>query len=458
MSVLWLIAATCVSAFAQVASPSRPFSDRSLWNARPAKFALGTFEIPRTQYFPAVAEGAYSVRVFVAKPADPAVTVYGLPETQGIWIADAETHDSQIVIPHWPSDVVPATGGDGHADIVDPASNRIHSFWQLKFVDGKWRAAQYTWTALDGRGWGDPGHYFQGSRAAGVPPMAGLIRTTEIDDGQPTYRHALAMSLASSGLSANPTYVFPATAADSDAAKVNHGAIPEGTRMMLPAGFDMASIKDAKLAKVARTLQTYGAYVVDSNGTTPFVIYVEIGSGFSLMPPSGWDNEIAAQLDHIRSALRPVTSVTQWVDAKGEGFVPERRLNLLSMRGPWFVIGQGTPGVFDSWQQAVLFAADRRQTVQTNASGRSMATVDWATPHAGETMRLAVSAANGATLRLALVDASSQTVYDSGVLAAGRTVDFKWPAAAQKPVLTITSGPQGGGRVAATLVSVDRTS
>lgn len=443
----------------QGASASRPFSDRSFWNARPVKFTLGTTEVPKSDYFPMVAEGAYSVRVFVAKPTDPSMTVLGAPDKPGVWNADAERIDPQIVIPHWPADVLPATGGDGHADIVDAASNRIHSFYQLKFIDGKWRATQYAWSALDGRGWGEPGHYFQGSRATGIAPTAGLIRSFEVNDGLPEYQHALAMSMASNGLSANPAYVYPATSADSYAA-TNRGTFPEGTLMMLPADFDLASIKDARLLKVARTLQKRGAYVVDGNTGTPFVIYVEIGSNYSLMPPGKWDSGVAADLDRLRSGLRAVDGVTEWVDAKGVRFTPERNLNLLSMRGPWAVTGTGTAGGFDTWQQAVVFPDNGQAVTQVNASGRNMQNVPWAVPRTGETMRLKVTGTKGATMRFTLVDAAAKALYDSGALKAGQVVDFKWPAAGldpagPKPIVTVATGPGGGGTIGATLVSRD---
>ena len=454
-SLLVLAAVVALPAMGQGATASRPFSDRSLWNARPTRFTLGTIEVPKSDYYPIVAEGAYSVRVFVARQTDPAMTVLGAPDKPGIWIADAERLDPQIVIPHWPADVLPATGGDGHADIVDVASNRIHSFYQLKFVDGRWRATQYTWSPLDGRGWGEPGHYFQGSRATGVPPTAGLIRSFEVNDGQPEYQHTLAMSMASNGLSADPAYVYPATSADINAATSNHGAFPEGTLMMLPADFDLASIKDAKLLKVARTLQKRGAYVVDANGGTPFAIYVEIGSNFSLMPPGKWDGEVAAELDRMRAGLRAVSSVSEWVDARGVPFVPERHLNLLSMRGPWAVSGGGTAGVYATWQQAVVFPDDGQPVTQVNASGRSMQNVPWAAPQPGETLRLKVVGTDGATMRFTLVDGAAKAAYDSGVLKVGQTVNFKWPAAGLKPVVTVATGPRGGGTIGATLVSLD---
>ena len=452
--VAWLGALWCAGALGQGASLERPFSDQSPWNARPTKVVLGTDEVPKSDYFPNIAEGAYSVRVFAARDSDPPMTVLGPADKPGIYLADNEETASQVVIPHWPAAVAAATGEDGHADIVDVAANRIHSFWQLGRKDGKWRASQYTWTRLDGRGWGDPAQYFQGSRAAGVPTMAGLIRTHELNDGQPEYQHALAMSMTFNALAADPAYVFPATAADVNAAKVNRGTFPEGALVMLPTDFDTTAIRNPALLKIATTLKTRGAYVVDANVGTPYILYVEIGSGFSLMP-NGWDNQIAGELDRIRAALRRVVSVGQWLDAKGRPFTPRRNLNLLSMRGPWSSSDGGPVGRFESWEQRVVFPTADRKITQTNASGRSMPPITWAVPKPGASYRLQVTADGGATLRLDLVDAANRNVYSSGTLGNAGTVAFKWPAGGSKPVVSVTSGAQGGGRVGATLVAVD---
>ena len=103
---------------------------------------------------------------------------------------------------------------------------------------------------------------------------------------------------------------------------------------MLPAGFDTSTIGNVKLRKVAETLKVYGAYVVDRNFGTPFVIYVENGSNFSLHG-NKWDNAVARDLDRIRAALRQVVKTNGWLDGDGKPMEMERRLNLLSMRGAW---------------------------------------------------------------------------------------------------------------------------
>ena len=436
---------------AQAATVRRPFSDRSPWNARPTRFTLGTYQIPTALYYPTVAEGNYSVGVFQASPGDPSAIVYGPAGGNGIYVADSQTYDWSVVVPHWPANVSPAVGNDGHADIVDEAANRIHSFWQLRRENGVWRAAQYTWTPLDGRGFGTPATYASGSRAAGVVTMAGLIRKHEVNDGLPVHPHALALSLTNNALSATTPYTFPATMADSDAARANSGGIPEGALLMLPASFNVDSIANPYLRKVARTLQTYGAYVVDRNYGTPFVIYAELGTNYNLMW-NGWDNVTATDLDRIRAALRQVISATEWVDAAGTVFVPETKLNLLSMRGYWWPLQGGTAAPFDTWEQAVVFPNNGRYVLQVNAGGSSMPKVAWALPKPGSSYTVRVKASGGASFRLDLVNASGSVVYSTGYQLDGATVSFVWPQSGLTPYTYAASGAAGGGKVGATLI------
>jgi len=436
-------------------SLERPFAANSLWNARPVAPVFGDFVIPRSDYFPSVAEGKWSTGVFLSKANDRPLTVTGLPGSKGLWDPDAEEfHD--VTIPRWPEDVNPASAADGHADIVDTVAGIIHSFFQLRNQGGRWMAAHYAWSPIDGRGWGDPAHYFQGARAAGVPTMAGLIRKHEVQDGKSLYRHALAVSLTFNALSPKPAYVFPATSADTSAATTNFGSIPEGALVMLPPSFETGRISSLALRKVAETLKVFGAYVVDRNFGTPFAIYVENGSGFNLHE-GGWNNAVASDLDSIRASLRQVTSASGYLDGNGQPFVPPRNLNLLSMRGPWRVELGSAPGVFDTWRQSVVFPVSAVQTVQVNSSSRGMNPVTWAIPAAGTRMQLTSAATGGAKLRLQLLDRTTGTVIqDSNELGNAEAVMFAWPRQQVSLVLRAISGVGQPSSVRATLVEVGK--
>ena len=198
----------------------RPFISWSPWNRRPINPTFSPYVIPADLYPPNIAEGAYSAGVFEALANDPTMTVYAAAGTPGIRDADSESDIPSITIPRWPAGTTPAASDDGHCDIVDSVTNIVHSFYNLKNVGGRWVAGKYSWTNVTGTGWGLPCHYDQGARAAGVAPIGGLIRKHEVNDNKEYYAHVLAMSLTFSGLGGGngtntPTYVHPATAADT---------------------------------------------------------------------------------------------------------------------------------------------------------------------------------------------------------------------------------------------------
>lgn len=436
----------------------RPYAVNSLWNSRPVNPVFGTFVIPTSSYFPAVQSGAYSTGVFLASSTDLPMTVVGSGSTATATngVSDPDSAGSHVItIPRWPAGVLPASGSDGHADIVDPVTNIIHSFWQLKQVNGRWTAALYSWSSLTGTGWGDPAHFYQGARAVGIPASAGLIRKQEIKDGSATYPHALAMSLTYNALSngtSAPAYVFPATSADNSAS-ANTGSIPEGALMMLPPSFDSSKIVNADLKKVVETLKLYGAYVVDRNTGTPFVIYAENDSGFNLMP-KGWDNTIASQLDQIRGSLRQVVSAPGWVDGDGNSAVDaikaQQTMNVLSMRGGWYRQSGTATAAYDTYLQSLVFSATTTKTVFTSTNNNGLTPVKWALPKAGAYFNFTVNATGGAKLRLQ-VNSNGASNFDTWDLANGESMRILWPANASI-VLIATSGTSGVSSVKADLV------
>ncbi|UXH79493.1 Atrophin-1 multi-domain protein [Roseateles amylovorans] len=430
-----------------------PFAAHSPWNMRPVTPVLGTATVPTSQYYPTLAEGTWSTGVFRALTTDPAVTVYPLTGASGVWDPDMESNRASVTIPRWPAGVTPSTGSDGHADIIDADMGIVHSFFRLKLDNGVWRAAQYAWAPLLGRGFGEPGHYYQGARAVGVPAIGGVIRRHEVDDGLPYYRHALAMSLTYNGLSGTPSYIFPATSADATAATQNTGAIPQGALLMLPADYDTSTIQNLKLRKVAETLKRYGGYAVDRNTGTPFVIYVENGSNFKLMGAT-WDNETASQLERMRAALRQVVSVSGWLDGNGQPLIPEQRLNLLSMRGQWYLQRSSPLGIYETWKQAVVFPATATDVVQVNYSARTISNVIWAAPVAGQPYRLTSRSTGGGRLKLALFDNAGVKLYESPELANEEVADFNWPAGQARVAVYAYSGSTGvQSTVGGTLIS-----
>jgi hypothetical protein len=455
------------AATATFGSYYKPYAADSLWNSRPVTPVFGTYVIPKSEYFPAIAAGTYSTGAFLAASTDPEMLVYSMTSNaNGIWDQDAEAYAPSVKVPRWPAGVTPAAGSDGHADIIDPVSRVVHSFWYLRqdATTGRWSAASYAWSPLDGRGWGDAAHYYQGARAVGVPPLAGLIRKHEIKDGKAIFNHALAMSLTYNGLSANPAYIFPATSADNDAKTTNTGGIPEGALLMLPANYDSSKIANADLKKVVETLKVYGAYVVDRNYGTPFNIYVENGSGWELHR-NGWDNAVAAELDRMRASLRQVVSAAGYIDGDGKAVVKPatlapmtmkaapQEMNLLSMRGTgWYTRTGPIYGVFKTSEQAVVFPATTAVQAQVIYNRRNIIPLQWNAILAGETMKLTAVATGGAKLQIHLRDGTGKTLYDSGMLGNGESVRFAWPKDTWTPYVFAYSGIGAGSSIRGELV------
>ncbi len=340
---------------------------------RPVAPALGTATIPDSVngWRPSISDGAaYSTGVFLAAATDPPVTIVGTLRDK-----DMEADLPSLTIPHWPPNVSPATGGDGHADIVDADTKIVHSFNGLVHAtDGSWHARDYGWSRLDGRGWGDPAHYFQGARATGVPASAGIIRTHEFKGVDKLYRHALSLSLPHNAIkkgdgTAPTSYVYPATSADSlDPNIENSGSIPEGSLLMLPTPFDSSTMPAPGLVRIAETLKTFGAFVTDRNAATPFAIYVAIGTGYSLGTAAGIDAALAT----LQHALRPLASATSWLDGNGNPTVRQPPIDLQSMRAKWDTPANVTKyGLFQTWEKAVVFT----KAGETQSSGWNNARV-----------------------------------------------------------------------------------
>ncbi|MET0264237.1 MAG: Atrophin-1 multi-domain protein [Duganella sp.] len=424
----------------------QPFSADSPWNTRPVHPQLGTYQLRKPIYnpgwIPTIGGGSLSLGVFMAKASDPPVTIYGPAGTSGVGDPDTGTNRT-ITLPHWPANVVPASGSDGHADIVDVSTGILHSFFQLRNTGGRWTAAMYSWTRIDGIGWGDAVHWSQGARAAGVPPSGGLIRKHEVNDGASHYKHALAMSLPSQTLAngiSSPSYIYPATTADTHAAS-HTGGIPLGARLALPPSFDITAVRSAALRKIANTLKIYGAFVVDTNYDTAFSIYVENGAGFNLMP-NGWDTAVVDDLELIRSALRQVVGAAQWVDGNGKTKRPPELPGLVSMRGSWATTGSTSigPGKFQTWDQAIVFPDTKNRISQTNYTNLSK--VSWGKPAVGASMRFKSEATGGARIRLQ-VRIGNTVAFDSGFLQNETSVTFRWPNVAPENATVVLIAESG---------------
>ena len=159
-----------------------------------------------------------------------------------------------------PASAQAAAGSDAQLIILEPSTGDEWGFWQLyKNSSGQWQATNgyhynTNWSGVPPKGFG--------SRGAGVPYLAGLVRPCEIAQGH--IDHALAFAYSNTA----PSYVWPAT--KSDGASTSANALPEGARLQLDPSLTTAQLQAMGITGpelvVAKTLQKYGMYLIDSSG------------------------------------------------------------------------------------------------------------------------------------------------------------------------------------------------
>jgi hypothetical protein len=165
----------------------------------------------------------------------------------------------RVSVPLSPS-AVAAAGSDSQLIILKPSTGDEWGFWKLyKDSSGNWYATNgyhynTNWSGVPPSGFG--------SRGAGVPYLAGLVRPCEIARGY--IDHALAFAYD------YPTgsFVWPATKSDGKGTLAND--MPEGARLQLDPSLtadQLAAMGISGPALVAaQALQRYGMYLIDASG------------------------------------------------------------------------------------------------------------------------------------------------------------------------------------------------
>lgn len=265
----------------------RPYSDDSPWNTPiPPNPAID----PDNDIF---------LTAFGGQPLTSDPTQYTFP----VFVVDDSTPVRTVYLSGWYSDVT-NVGQDirkqkaGTVEVpipdgaqVSPGSDAQLILWNTQTGD-EWAFYQAgpnpngSWFATNGYHYnthwnGVPPDRF-GSRGAGVPYFAGLVRPWEIDTGR--IGHALAFAYD------YPTseFVYPATKSDGLGTFPPH--MPEGARLQLDpslgeADFDAWGLSpEAKV--IARALQEYGMIVIDNSGRPKVMMESEV--------TAKWDGRIVA--------------------------------------------------------------------------------------------------------------------------------------------------------------------
>lgn len=175
-------------------------------------------------------------------------TVVGERDTERVDVLE------DVPIPPWAR---PSAGSDGSMIIVDLETGTEYDLWQVdRREDGTWSVANGSvynvfWDGM-------PELY--GSRGAGLPYLAGLVRHWEIAAGE--IQHAIAFAYPNV---ASEVCVWPASKTDGQSEAAN--ALPEGARLQLDPGLTEQELRLMGLDEtgmiIARALQRYGMIVVD---------------------------------------------------------------------------------------------------------------------------------------------------------------------------------------------------
>lgn len=172
-----------------------------------------------------------------------------------------------------PDGAAAAAGSDAQIVLLNPATGDEWGAWRLRRSGGGWQITNgyhYStrWSGVPPRG--PDGRPF-GSRGAGVPYLAGLVRPCEVARGR--IDHALAFAFDAP----SPAHVPPAT--KSDGTGTTGRDVPEGTRLQLDPKLTVQRIKaygcDGPCLTIARALQRYGMYVIDNSGRSKVILEYE---------------------------------------------------------------------------------------------------------------------------------------------------------------------------------------
>lgn len=152
----------------------------------------------------------------------------------------------------------PTEGSDGWLCVIDADHSRGYWLWQYSWNNGK-PTASWGGTGQYGRNIIEPWADHGSGGGAGIVPPALIITRADLERGY--INHALATG--------NPwtasSWKYPAKS--SDGRDEGSAPIPEGERLQLDPSIDVGKQPWPRLEKmVAKALQIYGAYIVDTSG------------------------------------------------------------------------------------------------------------------------------------------------------------------------------------------------
>ena len=180
-------------------------------------------------------------------------------------------------------------GSDGQVVVLDPVSGQAFGIWQAKY-DRKTNTWSGSWggrTPINGNGIDQSGSATAAgiSRAAGVVTAAELTAAIAANTG---VNHALVFSTDIAG----PGSVGPAIKSDGTNLATVTTPIPEGYRIQLDPSINIDAIPNITPGEkvIAKTLQTYGAYVIDQGGARMAFTFETVPDATATNPGAAYTN------------------------------------------------------------------------------------------------------------------------------------------------------------------------
>jgi hypothetical protein len=169
-----------------------------------------------------------------------------------------------------PASAVQATGSDSELSIYSPSTDQLWEFWHARHAADGWHAC---WGGRINAVSTSLGYFLSGfgvsatALAASEPVSLSDVRSGVIN-------HAIPIAIPSPA----DTTRFSWPAQRSDGLDTTADAIPEGTRLRLPASVNLDSLGLTPIGRmIAKAAQTYGFVVVDRAGAV--AVIAESGNG-----------------------------------------------------------------------------------------------------------------------------------------------------------------------------------
>ncbi len=213
----------------------------------------------------------YTIPTYVATASDPLRNIYKRPyNTPG----PGNLVDTIRV----PDAAERACGTDGQLNIIDPTHSVVSEMFDvIRLANGDLSTAG-GYIKNDLRGPGAAFSGWHGTLAAGMSALGGMIRLGELTNGTAGLgqgiRHALQGEVWNHSLNQNApgrrTFVWPASSSDvlSGGSYSRTGNLFMGSLLAIPPWVDINTIgiADPKALAIAKAMQDYGIYIVDTAG------------------------------------------------------------------------------------------------------------------------------------------------------------------------------------------------